>query len=197
MGILNDLKPNKTNTTDNNVVTPAVSQAQQGYENAEQDTLKAIQALGKAVYEAEKDNTASPFFANIKKIKECIEKEYLWQLYQLSLEGKTKCESCGAIITSDSIFCNKCAAKIPERDFSVIGMMSEFQTKEQNVCPNCGCPLIDGAVFCEKCGTKILSSFTVSESISDNRTDNSICPKCGATLTEGAMFCEKCGTKLV
>ena len=198
MGILNDLKPNKANPEDQTRAL-MIKQADNGYKDAEKETLNALQSFGRTVYEAEKDNTESPFSEDIKQIKDCMEKEYLWKLYRLGLDGETECENCGARIPSDSIYCNKCAAKIPERDFSTIGYVAKPKSQliEQNACPQCGSPLPEGAVFCEKCGTKILSSSKVVAPISDNQTDNNTCPQCGATLTDGAVFCEKCGIKLV
>ena len=69
--------------------------------------------------------------------------------------GKTLCEHCGAIITSDSAFCNKCGGKIEPRDFSAIGAGPDEHEAMQSLCPTCGSPLVEGAVFCEKCGNRV------------------------------------------
>ena len=164
----------------------------------EESLNNAFLMLGKTVFEAEKENVDSKYFREIKEIKQCQENESLWTLYKLSLEGKTKCDSCGAIITSDSAFCNKCGAVIPPRDFSSIGIGTQSDSEvsgNANVCPNCGKELQEGAVFCEKCGTKIDTPEKDISSVQNTQLNDS-CPKCGAKLVSGAIFCEKCGYKL-
>ena len=160
---------------------------------------EAYLALGKAVYEAEKENVDSKYFREIREIIKYQDTEALWDLYKLSLEGKTKCDSCSAIITSDSAFCNKCGAKVPERDFSALDIEGQFSSDDsgdKKVCPNCGKPLPEGAVFCEKCGTRIAATESGSSDSSNKMVDKSVCPKCGAPLVAEAAFCEKCGEKI-
>ena len=47
------------------------------------------------------------------------------------------CPSCGAGLSADSKFCNKCGAKIA------------------SVCPGCGAPVTPGSKFCSQCGTQL------------------------------------------
>lgn len=47
------------------------------------------------------------------------------------------CPSCGAGLSADSKFCNKCGAKVI------------------SVCPGCGAPLTPGSKFCSQCGTQL------------------------------------------
>jgi ribosomal protein L40E len=117
----------------------------------------AISELGRNYYEKNKENTNSEYSSQISDIRSLIEKETLWNQYRLSLEGKTLCEHCGAIITSDSAFCNKCGGSIKPRDFSALGINQAQPSSNtiQNVCPACGSPLTEGAAFCEKCGQKL------------------------------------------
>lgn len=198
MGLLAEKK--QSNAHSGNPATAALAQdAKARSGSVKQDTQNALLALGNRVFDAEKDDPSSVYCSEIAIVRECKEKEKLHELYQLSLEGKTKCDSCGAIITADSIFCNKCAAKVPERDFSAIGVVSKPQSKtrevETNVCPQCGSSLSKGALFCEKCGTKILSSAVTGEtSLGLNKSKS--CPYCGTALTDGAAFCENCGKKI-
>ena len=135
----------------------AVLQADQSCKTAKDAVKEAIQTLGGMYFEANQNNEESEFYSQITNVKECMEKEKLWHLYRLSLEGKTQCDSCGAIITADSAFCNKCGSGIRPRDFSVIGV-SQMQSNDNissNACPSCGSPLVVGAMFCEKCGYKL------------------------------------------
>ncbi len=206
MGLVDDIKVNMSNLSGqpakNNTVPAGswgVTKAEQGFVNAQEATREAILALGKTVYEKEKDSKDSDYAEDIKAVGKCLENEKLWQLYRLSLDDKTMCDSCGAIITADSVFCNKCAASVPARDFSPIGIGSPAPADNQsnaNVCPNCGTPLLDGAVFCEKCGTKVDASANQTAPASSVPSKPNACPKCGAPLVDGAVFCEKCGEKL-
>ncbi len=51
--------------------------------------------------------------------------------------SSTVCPSCGAVLSFDSKFCNKCGAKVI------------------SVCPGCGAPLTPGSKFCSQCGTQL------------------------------------------
>lgn len=138
-------------------MSSAIIQADQNCKAAEDAVKEAIQFLGKKYFEANQDNKESEFYTQISNVKECIEKEKLWHLYRLSLEDKTQCDNCSAIITADSVFCNKCGTSIKPRDYSIIGL-SQIQPNNNissDVCPSCGNPLVAGAMFCEKCGCKV------------------------------------------
>ena len=131
-------------------------QADQNHIKAEDDVKSALLELGEKYYEANLGKQDAEFWEEILKVKECIDKEELWHQYRLSLEGKTLCEHCGAIITSDSAFCNKCGGSIKPRDFSSIGIKEDsLETDKAKVCPSCGSPLVEDAMFCEKCGMKL------------------------------------------
>ncbi len=134
-----------------------IMQADQNYKRAGDAVKASLLALGQQYFDANKDNGNSEFFDQIETVKECMEKEKLWHQYRLGLEGKTQCESCGAIITSDSVFCNKCGGSIKPRDFSAIGItrVPQVAVPVAKNCPACGSPLVDGAAFCEKCGRKL------------------------------------------
>lgn len=206
MGLIDDLKTNVNNmngkTSGNNTVPSgswATTKAEQGFAKAQESTKEALLSLAKTVYENEKDNKDSAYAEDIKILGDCLEKEKLWQLYSLSLDEKTMCESCGAVITADSVFCNKCGASVPERDFTAIGIGLTAPAEDRsnaNVCPKCGASLAAGAEFCEKCGTKIEGASGQTGDVAASQTKQNVCPRCGASLLEDAVFCEKCGAKL-
>ena len=156
MGLFDSKQPVQGNAT-NQGPSPAVFQADQSYMAAKNAVKEAVQSLGRVYFEANQNNVESEFYSQISEVKKCMEKEKLWHLYRLSLEDKTQCDSCGAIITADSAFCNKCGSSIKPRDFSAIGVsqMRANDNVSSNVCPSCGSPLVVGAMFCEKCGHKI------------------------------------------
>lgn len=51
--------------------------------------------------------------------------------------SSTVCPSCGAVLSFDSKFCNKCGAKLT------------------SVCPGCGAPVTPESKFCSQCGTAL------------------------------------------
>lgn len=178
------------------------SKAEEGLKVAKENTKSSIFELGEAYYAANKDKEDGEFFSLVSKVKECVEKEKLWKLYQLDLEEKTQCEHCGAIITSDSAFCNKCGGAIKPRDFSSIIKKDEPIPEDNNTtntCPVCGNISPEGAIFCEKCGTKIETNsgtqIQATKEIEDTKVEKK-CPSCGMSLEENAIFCENCGTKV-
>ena len=165
------------------------------FKEAKEITDAALLELGQKVYEDNIENKDSKYADLIAKVDECIKTKTLWHLYGLSLDGKTLCENCGAIITSDSVFCNKCGGSIAPRDFSSL-KVEESQPVETSAvrnCPSCGSPLGEGALFCEKCGASIANAG--SSAVAPQPAANA-CPSCGEPLVPGAMFCEKCGKKL-
>lgn len=139
-----------------------IREAETGWMNAQKAINDATFELGKAYFEANKDNTASEFATKIDVIKNKTKEEYIWHQYRLSLDGKRLCESCDSIITFDSAFCNRCGAAVTLIDFSeILGTtmekknQSEIGSEQLTCCQKCGKKLVEGAMFCETCGTKI------------------------------------------
>lgn len=156
MGLFETRQPVQSNIP-NQKQPSSISWADQNCKAAEDAVKESVQSLGRLYFEANQDNTEAEFYSQISSVKECIEKEKLWRLYRLSLEDKTQCDSCGAVITADSAFCNKCGTSIKPRDFSTIGIsqMQSNNNTSSSACPSCGSPLVAGAMFCEKCGCKV------------------------------------------
>lgn len=156
MGIFETKQPMPVSVP-NQGSSPAIYQADQSCMAAKNAVKEAVQTLGKMYYEANQNNIESEFYGQISNVKECMEKEKLWQLYRLSLEDKTQCDSCNAIITGDSAFCNKCGATIKPKDFSIIGMVPAQSNNNisSNICPSCRTQIAAGALFCKNCGYKL------------------------------------------
>lgn len=134
-----------------------IEHADANWREAGSTVKNALQELGKTYFEANKDNAEAEYYEQITHIQKCMDKENLWHQYRLSLEGKLQCEKCGAVITSDSLFCNQCGSSIQGWDFSGLGVGVSVRedTADTAVCRGCGAPLIAGAAFCEVCGTKV------------------------------------------
>lgn len=154
-----------------------IREVENGWMKAKKSIDDAIYELGKAYFEANKDNTASEFTAQIKTINARTKEEYIWHQYRLSLDGQRMCDSCNSLITSDSAFCNRCGTAVMPIDFSSIlgttnNMQSANNANQGKSCPKCGKKLVEGALFCEACGTKIVLLSTESEELTvDKRTN--------------------------
>ena len=68
--------------------------------------------LGKAVYETEKDNTESVFYAKISEITDKLAKADTLKAELNALRGVVICEKCGAEVPLENDFCGKCGAKV-------------------------------------------------------------------------------------
>lgn len=137
-----------------------IREAENGWTKAKESIDHAIYELGKAYYEANRDNTASELAGQIETINRRIKEEYIWHQYRLGLDGQRMCDGCHSFITADSAFCNRCGATVEPIDFSLIeGATNNMQTVHQFnqgvLCPKCGKLLERGTMFCEACGTKI------------------------------------------
>lgn len=93
------------------------------------------------------------------------------------LKGAVICSNCGAAVSSDSVFCNACGARIEERKQEKVdtGQFSAGRT-----CPNCGISVGKEALFCISCGTKLVKGDI------DEKKDSTqdICTECGETRSE-------------
>lgn len=138
-----------------------IREAENCWMQAKKSIDDAVYELGKAYYEANKDNTASEFAAQIETINTKMKVEYTWHQYRLSLDGQRMCDSCKSFITADSAFCNRCGAPVTPIDFStILSTTTNTPQAADNAgqglcCPKCGKKLVAGAMFCEACGTKI------------------------------------------
>ncbi|MGN0308865.1 MAG: zinc-ribbon domain-containing protein [Lachnospiraceae bacterium] len=149
----------KTEVQDGN--SSKMREAENGWIKAKKSIDDAIYELGKTYFEANKDNTASEFAAQIETINTKAKEEYIWHQYRLSLDGQRMCDSCNSFITADSAFCNRCGKAVTPIDFSpILGTTNNMQaannTNQGQSCPKCGKKLVEGALFCEACGTKIV-----------------------------------------
>lgn len=139
------------------VQNPKIEYADSNLHEAGLKVKNAMQELGKAYFDANRENTEAEYYEQITCIKKCMDNEILWHQYRLSLEDKVLCENCGAVNPFNSLFCNQCGNNIRAVDFSVLGVDPSVRENTSNtvVCRVCGKPLVSGAAFCEVCGTKV------------------------------------------
>ncbi len=149
---LSDIKKNLTSEPTVSK-SPKVERAGVYCMEAEKAVADAIIRLGEKCFADNLDNEDGHYYEDVKEIKRLKEREILCKQYKLSLESKRLCEHCGVVVTSDSLFCNKCGEKLDELDFSAFG--SNEPSSEKKNCPSCGKTIAADADFCEYCGTKV------------------------------------------
>lgn len=82
--------------------------------NKEMQLKDVYTTLGKAYYEAHKDDEENEHLADIRKI-DSFERDIKALKSQVqSIQGKKVCPSCGAEVAAESNFCKNCGAKISE-----------------------------------------------------------------------------------
>lgn len=155
------IKRNMPKTEAQNGNSTKMREAENGWMKAKKAIDDAVYELGKAYFEANKDNKESEFAEQIEVINTKTKEEYLWHQYRLELDGQRMCDSCKAFITADSAFCNRCGAPVAPIDYSsILGTANDTQETGTSdpgpKCPKCGRKLVEGALFCESCGTRIV-----------------------------------------
>jgi len=142
MGLFNkELKENGTNV--------GADQYEEKLRELKAEKVRIIRQIGETFYELNKSNDMAgtayeQFFSDMDRNLKNVE---ITEKQQLASQGFRKCESCGAQLPLDSVFCNKCGAKQEELEKEVV--------IAGKVCPKCGAELEDGDLFCLKCGYKL------------------------------------------
>ena len=119
----------------------------------EEQLRKAYEEIGKRFYEENKGRVeyGSSYSELFETVEVVNEKRILLEKRTLAYRGMRRCENCQQIITIDSVFCNKCGAKLEE-------LPEEVLKKEESVgkkrCGVCGYELEQGDAFCPNCGNK-------------------------------------------
>lgn len=85
------------------------------------------------------------FAGYVDEVKKLAEQKKLLEQNKLAAQGLRLCESCRQTIPLDSVFCNKCGAKM--EPLKAAGGGGKF-------CQSCGAPMRSGDVFCCECGAK-------------------------------------------
>ena len=111
-------------------------------------------SIGKKFMEENPDNEAyADLFSQITEKKSLIETT---QAQLIALEDKVNCPNCGAPLSKEAKFCDKCGAKIEEAVVEApAAEEAPAEAAPAKVCPKCGAEVSEGQNFCEKCGEKI------------------------------------------
>ena len=75
-----------------------------------------------------------------------------------SLEDKIPCANCGASLSREQKFCDKCGAKVVVPNYSEpeepVIQPAPAETPSGKVCSECGAPADEDQLFCQQCGKK-------------------------------------------
>lgn len=120
---------------------------------AEEALHEEIYNLGLSFYESYKNvKPNSPirkhFEKQINYITELTEERDFCKATFAETFGKKCCESCGATLKAEDVFCSQCGAPVEEDDFS--------DAEGIKHCQNCGAEHDKEQKFCGKCGTKLI-----------------------------------------
>lgn len=104
---------------------------------------KTFQELGKAYFEAHKDDAEEALKGFVESINSSNEAIAEYKKEIALIKGVTNCPACGAEVPSGAAFCNFCGHK-----------MEAPEAPAQRTCANCGAAIAENAAFCNVCGTK-------------------------------------------
>lgn len=120
--------------------------------NSDMDNLNAeynrlVSKLGERYLDYNYNKDDDSFAGDIvDEIKSMDNRLILLDKQQYGFYGIRLCEKCGAELSIDSSFCNKCGADQPELQKEVIYANGK--------CPKCGNHISAGDTFCLTCGRK-------------------------------------------
>ena len=141
----------------------------------EGEVNNAYLAIGKKFVELNSENPGEDYAENVELIKSKSERAEKFKELLASLDDNQTCTGCGAVISKEQKFCDKCGTKVDLKEVPIIEGYNDapVQTEEPaevvdveanpdevtvpagSFCEKCGAPLAEGQNFCEKCGAKV------------------------------------------
>lgn len=127
------------------------------FKELEGSIAAAFNEIGKKFYEDNKENrlSGSMYQELVDSVTAMYEEQYMIEKKILALQDMRKCTECGNILSLDSVFCNKCGARLEELPQEIFGGNAEQTMQTSPICAVCGAPLENDAVFCSVCGAKV------------------------------------------
>lgn len=137
--------------------------------NLEAEVNASYFAIGKKYFELNSTAPGQDYAESVENIVKSSERLEKFKLLLASLDDKMACSGCGADVTRNQKFCDKCGAKVEFPETPVIEGYNDFVSAEPVVeaqpaaapqpvasfCPSCGAQLEAGQNFCDKCGAKV------------------------------------------
>lgn len=130
----------------------------------------------------------TPYEETILELEKLEARKEILEKRKLALQNLRKCEKCGAVLSLDSMFCNKCGEKLEE-------IAPEVMT-DAPLCPSCKKPIEEGSTFCTHCGASINAETQTSVKSAMGNAKGNVCPVCGTVCDASDAFCISCGAKL-
>lgn len=164
--------------------------------------------LGKAYFEANRDDETSPYAEQMKLIKQSFAKIHEYNNEVKKLKGVRQCEQCGAEISASAIFCTLCGAKQTqappnnqgqtytqappnnqEQTYTQAPPNNQQQTYNQT-------PLNEQQqAYTQDASTDQMQAQSYYRQSQPEIVQN-VCPNCGKAVSEGTSFCTSCGTAI-
>lgn len=191
------------------------------------DEKKSIQEnyleIGRLYYEQNPDASEGEIGEAVGKINESNKNIKASKLKIGTLMGYTFCETCGAQVEEDDLYCNNCGAKMPVKVLPGMELcphchkavkagirfctncgkpMQEEEKPKVKECPSCGFTTENlDMIFCEKCNRRLVMEGGDPEEetvVEEKLPVHKVCPACGFKIFDAdTMFCEKCNRRLV
>lgn len=113
--------------------------------------------IGKKFYEENKDARLqeSMYQELVNSVTAMYKEQNVIEKKILALQDLRKCAKCGNVLSLDSVFCNKCGARLEKLPQEIFGGNAEQTMQTNPICAACGAPLENDAVFCSVCGAKV------------------------------------------
>lgn len=164
----------------------------------EENQQKIIyQKIGELYYHCFKDVAEGDFLVWCQQIAESKNKVVVWKDQLQNLKGVVLCPNCNAGVPINSVFCNNCGEKLPQKS-----MQPDNQgIQSGKICKNCGQIIPEGHLFCTNCGAKVETEDEKREERTpegyevETEKNVKICKNCGSAIPEGNLFCTNCGVK--
>ena len=163
-----------------------VSKLNSAIADLERQIANAYAGIGKAYYEAHKDDPNAEQREGIAYINSAMEQIHQYQEQVKVIRGIVKCPHCGADVSATAPFCSSC------------GKSTGF-AGAKIVCPVCGAQMAPGTAFCTACGNRLPQQAAAQPANAQPPVQpqqppaERYCPNCHAKLAPGDTFCTNCG----
>ena len=150
----------------------------------EEKALSSVyEKLGRAWYEAHKDDEEQEFAEYGAQLRVSLEKIEGWKQQINAIRGVQICPNCGKELPEAALFCSDCGTKLEKK------AAPEPDPEDPTVCRCCGAKLPEGARFCTNCGTPVPVPEEPAEEAPCSCEKEEPCACEGETLAEEAAAC--------